>query len=502
MATTGFTRVLGIPSSYDLLFLFLSLLIAAQYLPAFLCTTRKRRIWHAPNVNRSPQHWIRALILRGGNDDCVNSVVDPMDTPSTSTPKPTKPIINTRQKTSSTPLWSGGVYQEDIEALVDACLKDPDINIKAVPDWLERQIYKSIITLVLNVVHHGLNGIHRKTLWKHELHLTRLPRRKDRLDKALAALSQHTRTPEHTEILEQVADRLLADRYINQPMIPDCLERQIYANCLKIVFRVLDLLAVTFKLTLCGHDLKIKLDPSDDWTKETYQKAALQRITDKTKSSSASTSASSSSSCLNDATMEQMKQLAREMGAAHKDDRPFWQRWLSPTNNEFIAQLHASVYCLVLGILDDFLENTEIQLLSDRIEFELRSMNDVNDDGVSHVGGGGQGVTRGLALWNHNYFDRDVGAYNKANSLVLLTAGIVVGYAVHVILVNKELHLESLLSGARSAVVNTSKILCNVFGRVFRPLQKLPGNASRAANGIVGRFRSIFNKETKGNGND
>jgi hypothetical protein len=67
-----------------------------------------------------------------------------------------------------------------------------------------------------------------------------------------------------------------------------------------------------------------------------------------------------------------MVQVRRDMGRQADKKRWVWQRWLSPANNDFVAQLHASVYCLILGVMDDLLEHTEIQiLLSDRISFDL-----------------------------------------------------------------------------------------------------------------------------------
>lgn len=356
-----------------------------------------------PGVKASSHAYTRPSVFsipRGGSEATEKTTEEATTVEATPSPP---------QTFNTAPLWSGGVYQDDIDDLVNACLSDPDINIASIPDWLERQIYRSTITLVLNALHRALNGIHGKKLWKHEFQLTRLPRRKNRISKAIESMSQQISSDSHNQVLERVADRLLANKAINQPLIPDVLERQLYANCLKIVFRVLDLLAVSFRLTLCGHDLGLKLDPVV--SREGYEEEALERL-----------ASSNTTSCLTDLTVEQMLEVAREMGAASHDQRPFWLRWLSPANNDFIAQIHASVYCLILGILDDLLEHTEIQLLSDRIEFDLVPVSPTSVAISAIDGANEQGVLPPPR------------PSRSPQTRAVLVLGVALGYALHAVL--------------------------------------------------------------------
>ena len=48
-----------------------------------------------------------------------------------------------------------------------------------------------------------------------------------------------------------MAERLIANSSINMKIIPDFLEAQIFENCLKLVFRIIDMLARSVKLRLC-----------------------------------------------------------------------------------------------------------------------------------------------------------------------------------------------------------------------------------------------------------
>lgn len=244
------------------------------------------------------------------------------------------------------------VEKSDVEELVNECLKDPEINIGGIPDWIERQIYRVTIRLTLNALYRSLGGIHGKEILGYEFELSRLSRRKANLKADLNKLSKKTDAQE--EILETVAKRLLQNKNINNSLIPDVVEQQLYTSCLKIVFRVLDLVADTFTICLCGHDLKLALEPST--TQDALEQSALKR---------------SASKAISDIDVEYLTEVAREISMEADRGRWFWQRWLSPSDNKFIAQLHASIYCLVLGIIDDLLQNTEIHLLSDRIKFDL-----------------------------------------------------------------------------------------------------------------------------------
>ena len=63
--------------------------------------------------------------------------------------------------------------------MVDDCLKDPpSINIFSVPDYIERQVYRSTIKLTLNAFYRSLAEIHGQPILGHELRLVRVHVRK------------------------------------------------------------------------------------------------------------------------------------------------------------------------------------------------------------------------------------------------------------------------------------------------------------------------------------
>ena len=68
----------------------------------------------------------------------------------------------------------------------------------------------------------------------------------------------------------------------------------------------------------------------------------------------------------------QLKALAEECGV-REDDLTIPDRILN--RRPFMVKLHASLYSVVLGILDDVLANTKIRVLSDEITFDVVASN-------------------------------------------------------------------------------------------------------------------------------
>eukprot|EP00977_Amphora_coffeiformis_P025076 scaffold18122_cov194-Amphora_coffeaeformis.AAC.3 len=156
--------------------------------------------------------------------------------------------------------------------------------------------------------------------------------------------------------MDALVDDCLRDPSINIATIPDYLEhiveRQLYKNCLTIIFRLLDMMAATFTITCCGHDLRISVEPSKN---PVFTDSAVQQATK--------------------IDPDLMLQVARRMGVQPEKEvnqhRSWWDRWIRGTQDEVLAQLHATLYSLVLGILDDVLEHTKITMLSDTLQFDL-----------------------------------------------------------------------------------------------------------------------------------
>ena len=249
------------------------------------------------------------------------------------------------------PLATGALSEDDVDKLVDSILQDPKMNIQLLPDYLERQIYKSTIQLFLASVYDSIGAIHGTQLLSHEIQLisTKDPQAKEQV---LGKLS----TDVDEEVLEAVADRLLSDKQVNLPLVPDAIERKLYVNCLKLIFRTLDMLASSLRLSICGHTFGFTVERT---TKEELVRQAAQR---------AATSAG-----LTQVDMEVLKKYASKVGVQDHDatEMNWRQKLFDAPSKEFISQIHAAMYGLILSIIDDLFVNTQLNVLADKIEFDI-----------------------------------------------------------------------------------------------------------------------------------
>mmetsp|Transcript_17056 Transcript_17056/g.25861 ORF Transcript_17056/g.25861 Transcript_17056/m.25861 type:complete len:350 (-) Transcript_17056:30-1079(-) len=229
---------------------------------------------------------------------------------------------------SENPLWPQGVMKDDVNEFVDSILGDDSMNMSGIPDVVERQIYVTTVTLTANVLYKALSQVHGVSLFGHKLQLLR-----EASKRWNGTGKEHIGIDE--KILEQVADRLLANSSINQTLIPDFLERQLYFNCLRIIFHLLDTIAASFCVTICGHDVRLHFEPTSKITKPVSSQTEVDIA-------------------------KLVEYAKQDLG----DDR-------KGLYGELQAQLTASVYGLVLGILDDMLANIDIEILSDRIAIDV-----------------------------------------------------------------------------------------------------------------------------------
>jgi len=61
-----------------------------------------------------------------------------------------------------------------IEEYVDKMISDPDVNINYLPDFVEKQLYRNILKIVLGLLDHILNNSHLM-VFNHEIKLDLLP---------------------------------------------------------------------------------------------------------------------------------------------------------------------------------------------------------------------------------------------------------------------------------------------------------------------------------------
>jgi hypothetical protein len=266
-------------------------------------------------------------------------------------------------------VWPSGISNDDVEHLVEQVMLDSSIAIPLLPDAIERQIYRSTIKLCWNAVYHFLGDIQGKQLFGHEFRLTRWKARDSMTTQTgIAQQYQAYRNSDTLDeiVLEMVARRLLDNKAINQRFLPDVLERKLYVNCLKLVFRLLGMMAESVRIVLCGHEIRLHLSKV---TASAILTPAVQRV----------------ASSMTHIDKFRLHEFALQVGIHDHElvggtdsnttlpqQRHSWmERMVDRRRRALLTHVHAALFGLILGILDDLLANTSIDLLSDRITLDI-----------------------------------------------------------------------------------------------------------------------------------
>jgi len=163
-------------------------------------------------------------------------------------------------------------------------------------------------------------------------------------------------------VLEEAASRLLENKAVNQRFLPDPIEHAIYSNCLKVIFRILDILTNSLRVSICGHDLRLNLEPSA-WQ-------VLRQASNKNTNTDEAANANTKNSFhVSDMDEQHLRDLLSQADPISQQELGFWDSLWFP--RDFVVHLHESLYGLLLGILDDMLEHTKIEILSDQIYFDV-----------------------------------------------------------------------------------------------------------------------------------
>lgn len=245
--------------------------------------------------------------------------------------------------------------------------------------------------MTLNALYYTLASFQGTRLLSHELNLSvdRTASNATSSDNPLtrALVAGAAKNVDDT-ILQEVANRLVADPIVNSKWIPDAIEKQIYFACLQVMFRVLHVALSSFKIKLCGHVLTIQFvaDPTTDGesnTSTSWEQAALAITKTSTNTTTTDTEKSSDESSTSPilnrhrvvgATPVDLNLLRTSARKAGVDEETNTDRWWNRifTRSDFVQQLHISLYGLILGILDYVLVGqVEIQILSDSIQLDL-----------------------------------------------------------------------------------------------------------------------------------
>jgi len=322
--------------------------------------------------------------IRSGSGDSENDIVSTInnllfvdDADELEQPQPQESTSSDSDDNVWLSSLGGGISDEDVEELVQQVMRDPSINIMAIPDALEAHIYRSTIKVVLDVIYELLGKLHGAKLGatEHEIQLKRCSLNPTLDARRNTIRHQYQKTDFDTtdikeDVLEEVAEGLLSNRNINQRFLPDVIEKRLYINCLTLIFRLMEMLADSIKITVCGHDLRLSITQTTSTT--TTNNTLLETATIR----------------MADIDASKLYEIAARAGLNNTRRRGWW--WFSRKKLEFLQTLHASLIALLLSILDDLMHKTCIELFSDRMVLDIvpssSSISSTEHDGYECAG--------------------------------------------------------------------------------------------------------------------
>lgn len=139
------------------------------------------------------------------------------------------------------------IQQAQICKITEAILANKQFNLEGIPDWLEKRIYAATVGIVYKLLVNYVELLQGLKILNHEL---TLDIKEETPPSALIQKMQMD--PVNRESLARFVDELLQEKAINITILPDFVERQLYVNCLVILFQTLQCLAKSIHIDLAG----------------------------------------------------------------------------------------------------------------------------------------------------------------------------------------------------------------------------------------------------------
>mmetsp|Transcript_19300 Transcript_19300/g.31073 ORF Transcript_19300/g.31073 Transcript_19300/m.31073 type:complete len:208 (-) Transcript_19300:1368-1991(-) len=205
---------------------------------------------------------------------------------------------------------------------------------------------------MLNAVYFAMSSLDGISFLSHQIKIQRVTKKETQKEETKGFLAEQTKFV-YVTVLEEVTDRLLANPAIDAKMLLDAIERKIYVNCMVVISRVLAVIVNSFRLTVCGHVFGLTLEPHQ------FEDSAMNVV---------------AHSLLSRIDIDKWQEFAESCGIPREDSETMTEGFslLNRIWNriEFMANLQACLYSLVLGILNDMLTNSKTKILLDDISLE------------------------------------------------------------------------------------------------------------------------------------
>jgi hypothetical protein len=222
--------------------------------------------------------------------------------------------------------------KDQIEAYVDAILRDPSMNLPGLPDKIEKKIYTIGISLALTACLKVIFSANGKNVLGHHIEL-------EVLKGPVPAPPSRCKGGELAKI-EKLVDELLKEEMINISWLPDKYEKPLYVNVIVAILTVMESFFAAARMDFLGQVLTVNLSPADD---------SLQQLAEK---------------------IIMVRRVSEEVLEAQLD----LHFATAPPNwipDSFERPMYKTMYALVLCVIDEVFKDMKINFLGDQVLFHL-----------------------------------------------------------------------------------------------------------------------------------
>jgi hypothetical protein len=159
--------------------------------------------------------------------------------------------------------------EASLDRYVSEILKNPDLNVKEIPDAIEKHIYRYTIKMTIDAILYWICSLDGKTILRHRLVLG--------VQSTHGLVLNAPAVPLDKEPLNDFVATLLKEKMINVRWLPDSMEHKLYFNCLLLIFTVVQSFLGATTVDLVGHSIQIGLHPNKSYYRSLANKAAQRR---------------------------------------------------------------------------------------------------------------------------------------------------------------------------------------------------------------------------------
>ena len=154
---------------------------------------------------------------------------------------------------------------EKVHRVVTLLLKNPEFNIKRLPDSIERTVYNSVVYIIMDTIMNIVWNFNHTELYGHliemEIEFGELP---DKLPDGMTGLDKVA--------IRNLVENLLKQKLLNLSWLPDTIESNLYFSIILIVFTLIQMSASSTVINLVGHSLHFKFGPNGNGYKNIENK--------------------------------------------------------------------------------------------------------------------------------------------------------------------------------------------------------------------------------------